>query len=384
MKETQLSNRIITYIKQEEEKCVGCKRCMENCPMLGEYCVNPKLLLNKIVEDEKIDIMIPYSCALCSYCTQVCPKKVDLRKNFLEIREEIVERNHGIPKEINHKAVKFHQKNSFSKLFTASFQGSDKSTAKKMFFPGCSLMAYNPEIVMKTYNYLQSKIIDIGIVAKCCGNPTYAMGDTNLFEKYYASVQADLNHMEVEEVIVACQNCFQTIKRNSPQVRVTSLWEVIGEIGIPDEIAEETRKIPITFALHDPCPTRNEVRIHEGVRKIVEVMGLKIEELPFSREKTLCCGSGAMIGVTNHKIAEQQMKKRAEQAKSAYILTYCEECVGSMKRGGKKSIHILDLLFNKKAYEKLDQEENSTLSKWINRYHGKRKINRLKNRKRTF
>ena len=176
----------------------------------------------------------------------------------------------------------------------------------------------------------------------------------------------------------ACQNCFQTIKKHSPKVRVTSLWEVIAKIGIPQSTIEETQKIPVIFALHDPCPTRNEVQIHEGIRKILEDMELKIEELQFSKEKTLCCGSGAMIGVTNHGLATQQMKKRAEQAKSDYILTYCQECVWSMKRGGKKSIHILDLIFNKQIYERLDQEESSTLNKWMNRYRGRRKIDRLK------
>jgi Fe-S oxidoreductase len=356
---------------------------MKNCPMLEAFCDAPKELLRNILKEKEIDPKIPYSCALCGYCTQVCPRGVDLKEDFLALRKHIVNVNKGVPNSLKAGAVKLHQAHSFSKRFTAMAQSDKHEHKRRIFFPGCSLMAHSPQIVMKTYAYLKERLGSIGILLKCCGNPTYTMGEENKFIKYYGGLQQDFRQMQVKEVIVACQNCFQTIGRNSADIKITSLWEVIGRMGVPNEVKDIGRDIPISFALHDPCPTRNERRIHEGIRRIVDELGIQIEEFPFAKDKTLCCGSGAMIGVTNPALAANQMKKRAQQANSEYILTYCEECVESMKRGGKKSIHILDLLFDEEVYKnfEFDQASKSTLQKWINRYKGKRMIEKRNFRK---
>ncbi|WZL73345.1 (Fe-S)-binding protein [Clostridiaceae bacterium 35-E11] len=380
MKPSILSKELAQKLTKEAQKCVGCKLCMKNCPMLEAFCDAPKELLSNIVKENKIDPKIPYSCALCGYCTQVCPKAVDLKEDFLALRKHVVSRNQGVPKSLKAGAVKFHQAHSFSKRFTGKARSDTHGDKSMIFFPGCSLMAYNPQIVMKTYAYLKERLGSIGILLKCCGNPTYTMGEENKFIKYYGGLQQDFDEMQVEEVIVACQNCFQTIGRNSSDIKVTSLWEVIGRLGVPEEVKNIGRTIEIPFALHDPCPTRNENKIHESVRRIVDALGMKIEEFPFAKDQTLCCGSGAMIGVTNPSLATAQMKKRAQQTNCEYILTYCEECVTSMKRGGKKSIHILDLLFDKEIYKNLhfDQKSKNTLQKWMNRYKGKRMIEKRK------
>lgn len=380
MKKSILSDKILEKLKKEEDKCIGCKVCMENCPMLSNFCDTPKSLLKSIVDDREIDSIIPYSCALCGYCTQVCPKSVDLKEVFYTLRKHIVDGNKGVPKCISSKAVKVHQKNSFSKLFTAKYKSKDIDKKNIVFFPGCSLMAYSPEIVMSIYKYLKEKLPKIGILLKCCGNPTYSMGEEKQFKKNYLNLCDDFNEMNVDEVIVACQNCYKTIEKNSEDILVTSLWEVIGNMGVPENVRNIGENINTTFAIHDPCPTRDKAKIHEGIRKITTQLGLKIEEFQFNKDKTLCCGSGAMLGVTNKTLAVNQMKKRANQAKSEYILTYCEECVSSMKRGGKKSIHILDLLFNEDVYEKFNfnQKDISTLKKWLNRYMGKRMIDNMK------
>lgn len=307
-------------IHKQAEKCTECGLCMKTSPMLKEFCTSPK--------------KIPSTPA------------------------------------------NFHQELSFSKLFRTSIKGLGKEGVKRVFFPGCSLMAYSPEIVLKTYDYLRGKLPGIGIMMGCCGKPTRAMGDKKAFQRRYHTLQQEFIKNKVDEVIVACSNCFITIGGNSPQIKIRSLWDVIAQVGIPEEKKDIGKSCPIKFALHDPCPTRKETSIHDSVRKIIGKLGFKIEEMKYSREKTLCCGAGGMLGGTNPSLAIVQMKKRANQAQSDYMLSYCEECVSSMKIGGKKAIHILDLLFDdpKNFKTPFDQANQSTLQRWGNRYRGKRKI----------
>ncbi|AOY77832.1 (Fe-S)-binding protein [Clostridium formicaceticum] len=367
-------------LKAEKDKCTGCRICMKNCPMLEQYCISPKQLLSKIDEDSMVDPIIPFSCASCGYCTQVCPEEVNLNKVFLKLRMSIVEMNDGIPQSINNKAVKFHQKSSFSKLFTTKIMGLQDNQARRVFFPGCSLTAYSPKLVMRTYNYLRKKVPNVGIMVNCCGKPTYSMGDMNTFKKYYSTVQKTFNTSFIEEVIVACQNCYHTISENSPNQKVISLWEMIAEVGIPDDKVGKGCSIDAVFAIHDPCPTRKNSEIHDSVRKITQKLDLNIKEMEFSRESTLCCGSGGMIGVTNKELALKQMKKRVNQTDEAYILSYCQECVESMKQGGKKSVHLLDFLFNDDMYftKKFFQKNINTYKKWSNRYIAKVKVEKIK------
>lgn len=271
--------------------------------------------------------------------------------------------------------VKLHQLSSFSKLFTAS-NDSDGNNVR-VFIPGCSLTDYSPEMVMKTYKYLNDNLGNTGIISKCCAAPSKISGDKEGFKSYYSQLQEEIDKMKVKEVITACQTCYRTIKENSPGIDVKSIWESINYIGIPQDVNDKYKDLDIVFALHDPCPIRKENIIHESVRDVLNKMGIKIEEFNNCREKTLCCGG--KLSIQNKEMALKHMRKRAYEADSNYILTYCESCVKSMKMAGKNSIHILDLLFNDGMNLKFDQEGVNYLQKWINRYKCKTYIEQLKN-----
>ncbi|SHK13376.1 (Fe-S)-binding protein [Tepidibacter formicigenes] len=273
----------------------------------------------------------------------------------------------------NNLNVKLHQISSFSKIFTTSVK--DSINTIRAFIPGCSLASYSPDIVIKTYEYLKKNLPGTGMILKCCASPSKLAGNKDDFKKYYSQLEDEIEKMNVNEVIIACQSCFKTIKENSKNIKVKSLWEVISTIDIPNHIKNKYKDLDITFALHDPCPTRNESNIHESIRKIVNDMGIKIEEFNNSKEKTLCCGG--MLNIKDKSLALNQMKKRANEVNSKYILTYCESCVESMIIGGKNSIHILDLMFNEEIYLKFTQSKVNALKKWKNRYKCKNMIERL-------
>ncbi|SDX74019.1 (Fe-S)-binding protein [Tepidimicrobium xylanilyticum] len=360
----KISDKSMKYII-EEQKCIGCNACMKGCPMLGKFCDSPKILLRELLETGAFDYRLPYSCMLCGYCTEVCPKGVDLKELFLELRRDAVNETKGnLPKELRASAVDMHQRFSFSAIFTSNIENLQSDV---VFFPGCALMSHSPKIVYATYKYLRGKISGMGIYNKCCGKPTRFMGKEDKFQEYFSLVENEFKNKKVKRVITGCQNCFMTISENSNTVETISLWEVLADVGIP----EDRRNLGLiyNFTIHDPCPTRGEEKIHESIRKIIKEFGLNVKEMKFNRRKTLCCGSGGMVGLTQPNIAREHTNRRANEADTDYIITYCQECVESMRRGGKNSYHILDLLFND-DFESIEKNK-STLGKWINRYKGK-------------
>jgi len=354
-------------IIEKEQKCIGCKACMKGCPMLEEFCSSPKELLKELKENKTFDYKLPYSCMLCGYCTEVCPKGVDLKNLFLELRRDVVDQTGGkLPKDLNTFSVDMHQRLSFLKLFSTDVENIQ---SQWVFFPGCALMSYSPKVVENTYVYLREKIPGMGIYNKCCGKPTRFLGKEKKFNEYFSKLEREFENKGVKKVVTACQNCFVTLSQSS-KVKVISLWEVLATVGIPQEKKGIGKRLSYDVTLHDPCPTRDESVIQDSVRKIISELGIDVREMKFNRERTLCCGSGAMVGVTQSHIAYKHTKRRAKEADTEYIITYCQECVESMRRGGKKSFHLLDVLFND-DFENMKQENNPTFKKWVNRYRGK-------------
>lgn len=374
----KLSKEILERVDAMSKECIDCKKCMKNCIMLENYCSSPKELFGEIIRTGEVDIKMPYSCNLCNLCTEVCPKNINQKELYLELRKYIFRTGEKAIKPLGYKVVKFHQKNSFSKLFSASSKKS-KEFSNTAFIPGCSLMSYSPEIVMKTYEYLQAIVPGIGIILKCCGNPTHTMGDKQGFEHYYSQLEEEIKRLKVTKIITTCPNCFITIKRNSPNLKITTLWDEMFEKGIPKGLDNKYKNIDTVFSLHDPCPTRHESNTQVAVREIIEKMGITIKEFKFSKEQTLCCGAGAMVGVTNNILATKHMNKRAAEAPSEHILTYCESCAESLSCGERNAVHLLDLMFNEEMYSNLrfKQKQSNTTEKWVNRYRGKRKIEKL-------
>ena len=362
-----LNEKTLEEIKINENNCINCKKCYNSCPMMSKYSSSPKELMKKIITDKGVDKNIPYSCSSCEVCNLKCPKDIKIKEMFYDMRKDIFNNDKKNINDIGYNSIKFHQINSFSPIFSKSF--SNKST-KKLFFPGCSLASYSPEIVLKTYEYLKKNIHDLSIAFKCCGKPTLSMGDVDKFKIYYSQVENLFLENKIEEVIVACPNCFNTIKKYSKSVKVKTIWEVINENSIPKNLINHYNDLDIKFSLHDPCPIRYEPKIHDSVRLILKSLGIKIVEFDKSRENTECCGSGGMLRVTNPKLALEQTNKRASEAKTDTVISYCESCCEAMMIANKNTLHILDFMFNDNVINKskFTQDKTSTIKKWKNRY----------------
>jgi len=250
---------------------------------------------------------------------------------------------------------------------------------KRVFIPGCSLPSYNPEAVKKALEYLQKKLPGTGAILKCCGKPTKALGQIDKFKERYGQFQAEIDKLGADEIIVACQSCYMTMTEYSPKQKVISLWQLLPEIGLPEEAVGKGKNSDVVFAIHDSCPTRNVSSIHDGIRWIMNELGYKVEEPPHTRENTRCCGFGGMVVPANPDLALRVMQRRTSEMESDYVVAYCAACRESMVKGGKKAVHILDLIFGPVFTTKSEFPglPGSPVTSWVNRYKSKRNINKV-------
>lgn len=371
MQKISLNKEIYEKVLKDEKKCTGCKKCMDACPMLEMYCDSPKNLLKQLIDEKEFDHKMPYACMLCNYCTEVCPEEVNLNDLFLDLRSNVVSRNKGkIPKDLGANSIEMHQLFSFSSIFSSDIESLDGDT---IFFPGCDLMSYSPDIVEKTFKYLKSKIPGLGIYIKCCGNPTLTMGNKEKFMDYYEELNQEFKDKNVKRIITGCEKCLNTIGKYSEGIEVVSLWEVLGEVGIPEEKMGYYVNFNNGFLIHDPCSSRKIGKMHNSIRKILDDLGIKFYEVERNKNNSICCGSGGMVNVVQNEVAKKQISKIQKEYVIDKIITYSQNCAEAIRDGGKESYHLLDLIF-KNGFVEVEQTKKPTFEKWRNRFKVKVKM----------
>ncbi len=327
--------------KKEAERCLSCecKLCIEECAFLEQFCQSPKELAHRFkLGSFREKPAIPYSCNLCDLCQKVCPEELNIGNMCLELRRQLVAEGLGpLP---THRFVKVNQDWSLSDNFALAQPGRKSGECKRVFFPGCSLSGYSPSLVIQTYDYLRDKLPGTGILLGCCGEPTLCLGEQAKFEQILNGVEAEMAKLGTSEMIVACPLCYRMIKHHAPQLKLSSLYEVMVDLGLPQGIKNKSW----TFSLHDSCATRWEKEIQDSVRTLAQMMGYHIEEMEHSREMTRCCGMGGMAAFANLQLSYNVTKSRIGEARFD-ILTYCAACREAFA-AEKPALHILDLVFN--------------------------------------
>jgi len=126
---------------------------------------------------------------------------------------------------------------------------------------------------------------------------------------------------------------------------VESLWTLLADVGLPQAAMPST---PRAMAVHDPCGTRGEGEIQDAVRRILTGLGVQVEELSHARELTTCCGYGGLQSFANPEVADKAVSRRIAESEADYV-TYCAMCRDNFSAKGKRSLHVLDLVFGSEA-----------------------------------
>lgn len=123
-----------------------------------------------------------------------------------------------------------------------------------------------------------------------------------------------------------------------------SLWEVLAESDYFD--FPDYRGASMTIM--DACPTRNEPKVHEAIRMLLDRMNIRVVEPEKTRTMGTCCGD-SLYGKSSVKEVKEMMVKRASEMPLEDVIVYCVSCVKSIYVGGKKPRYLVDLLFGEET-----------------------------------
>lgn len=365
---------------KESNRCLQCecKLCMKECLMLSKYTSCPKTLFTEYLEKgyEVLEPKIAFSCNDCNQCTLRCPHDLNIQDNFIDMRRDYVDKRGGFSDFEGHIALDDGQELECSPKYC--FNIKTKANPKYVFIPGCTVPASLPGQVEKIVEHLSEALgEEVSTILRCCGRPTEMIGQVDIFKERYDRVQQEIEAIGADTIITVCPSCNKTYDKYSGKNLIT-YWELMRDkVGVPKGQQGIGKNSDVIFNIHDPCVTRNKPEHHESVRWVLNELGYKFEEMTYIKGNTRCCGVGGMLGCVDPELQQQYHNRRMEDATQDHILTYCGSCRGSMEKGGKDGVHILQLLFDPKPYMKADACKRNPNYGFHNRMDTKNRLIKL-------
>ncbi|MFC2069643.1 (Fe-S)-binding protein [Chloroflexota bacterium] len=331
--------------------CYQCGLCDTVCPWNRVRNFSMRNIVRQaafgLPEIEGEDI---WRCTTCGSCPQRCPRGVgtiDVSVSFRRIASEagispttihtvsvsLGAEGNPLREERNTRAAWAEGLNV--KPFT---EGMDI-----LYFPGCYL-SYDPrlkKVAAATANILNKAGVDFGILGtkeNCCGESIRKTGDEELYKRLAKENIKTFIENGVHKILVSSPHCYHTFKNEYPEfnanfevVHISQyLFELINEGRL-----ELTKKYKKKVAYHDPCYLGRHNGIYDEPREILKkVQGLKLVEMPDSREDSLCCGGGGgRIWMETPK-GERFSDLRVDQAVDAraeVLATSCPYCISNFE-----------------------------------------------------
>ena len=321
-----------------------CRECVEVCPYLESYGSYPKRYIREIYNNETIVMgarksnrMID-SCTLCGLCAEVCPENLSMGEVCLSARQGMTAKGKMPPS--HHDFALRDMAFSRSDAFALARHQPGFDASAVLFYPGCQLAASSPDHVARLYEHLCSTVEGgVGLVLGCCGAPAHWAGSEDLFAEMRQAFAAEWERLERPLVVTACSSCYRMFSDHQPEVSLESLWSILARTGLPADAVKNRSPL----AIHDPCTTRHDTAIQDGVRRLLDRCGASVVELD-GPGLTTCCGFGGLASFVNPAVTDKIVDRRIGQSDADY-LTYCAMCRDNFARRGKRAIHILDLLF---------------------------------------
>jgi Fe-S oxidoreductase len=338
----------IDEARAEAQRCIQCQclECLKVCPYLDYFKGYPKRYAREIYNNAAIVMgnhaanLMVNTCSLCGLCQEICPENFSMAELCLDARRDLVQRKKMPPSA--HEFALQDMAFSNSEPFMLARHAPDRETSRFAFFPGCQLSGSNPGHVIQTYSFLRNNWAeDTGLMLQCCAAPAHWSGNEAKTKEAISLLEENWRKMGEPRMILACSSCLDMFRRYLPNIDVISLWQVMDQCELPVDAA---KPVGTTMAIHDPCTSRHEPQLQEAARNLAVKLGICIEELKFSREKTECCGFGGLMENANPTLAQKQLERRTAESDLDY-LAYCAMCRESLKGAGKRTAHLLDFIF---------------------------------------
>lgn len=232
------------------------------------------------------------------------------------------------------------------------------------YVASCVFTEEYPELSKKIQKYISQK--NLPIIRCCVANYKVEEFENRMPESYREDWKKILHYKNFpagSTMISICHNCSAIFEERHQEIFRKSLYEFVLE----DENFSYKNFHGEKITVQDCWRSKENISEQKAVREILRRMNFEVVELEENFDKTNFCGyslyqpqpprnaklapkrfvENARGLFQEHSQAEKEklMREHCEKISTEKVVAYCHYCVRGLKLGGKKTSHLLELLF---------------------------------------
>ena len=345
----------------DADACTRCGKCDAACPaQLSGTPLSPKNIILAVRRHmtehgpseeapslvETLNPAAVWACRTCGACQEACPVHIEHIPKIIEARRHQVLMESKMPEtaqtflksldERMHpwKGTRFSRTDWMEALDVPLL--SEKGSAEILYWVGCTaaLVDRNMKTARALVKVLKAAGVDFAVLGAdevCTGDPARRAGNEYTYQILARKNIETLEKHGVKKVLTHCPHCFNTFRREYPQLG--GEYEVVHHA---EYVADLLRKGKIQLsgpdigriAYHDSCYLGRHNGVYDAPRDVVSSLpGAEVREMKRSRANGLCCGAGGGFAWMEDGEADDRVNRiRVQDALDADVNTVAVAC----------------------------------------------------------
>ncbi len=309
------------------DACTKCGRCHEACPAnatgrplsprdvileLREHANHPGAdgFTGSVIGPDGVREDTLWACMQCQACVEICPVGIEQAPIINQLRRRLVEEGELDPTLQSTLQVIHKQGNSFAEnkrkrgrwTSELEFEVTDarNQPVDVLWFVGdyASFDPRSQQVTRTIARLLHHADIDFGILydaERNSGNDVRRVGEEGLYESLAQHNIDAIDACEFNTIMTSDPHSLNTLRNEYPQLGGN--YTVIHHTQLLAELIETgklqiTNKLSYRVTYHDPCHLGRINGEYDNPRKILELLGCTLIEMPRNRDNSFCCGAG--------------------------------------------------------------------------------------------
>ena len=364
--ESKLQQARATFA-ETAEACTACGACTARCSLLANRGWSMRSLCDEgMAVVQRIESGVPLrealegsdflsftlSCLGCERCTAVCPEGIVVTASWLRGRE--LARAAGILDDETLDIIKtdctWNSFTKFRKMQGTSFDDlpqlcvepidaheagwtnpnaanfPENPQAETLFFPGCTLVSYAPELTRTAFAWLEEHQGPCLLGTQCCGSTLGFMGETERTRAWQERVIAAAQAQGVKRFVCVCPGCVTRLQpvaaSMAPEIEFVSYAQLLMDAGVQvDAGVFAPSETPVMVI--DSCNDRagmhgNAIRqLFTGVENVLS---------PCRGADARCCGAGGGVNLYDQAFSRANTRYMLDLARDLGVHTLITAC----------------------------------------------------------
>jgi Fe-S oxidoreductase len=288
-----------------------------------------------VIGDDEVRPDTVWSCMQCNACVEICPVGIEQAPIINQLRRRLVEEGELDPNLQSVLQVIHKSGNSFGEnrrrrgRWTQELEFEVKDARKEpvdvLWFVGdyASFDPRSQQVSRTLARLLHGAGVDFGILfdgERNSGNDVRRVGEEGLFESLAEQNIQTLSDCEFSRIVTSDPHSLNTLRNEYPDLG--GQWKVVHHTTLLLELIESgrldvQRRLSYRVTYHDPCHLGRFNGEYDGPRRILELLGCTLVEMPRNRDNSFCCGAGGgRIWIPDPPGRERPSENRIREAVS--------------------------------------------------------------------